>query len=235
MTAKPLRERLDEAFEHCCAMDAPLRERLSRFSKILGELIPTYHPAVDSLVERLRANSAGQKAPMPGEPMPPFQLPDEHGRIVSLRDLLDEGPLVVALHRGHWCPYCRMNTRALAEADAQARARGGRIVAIMPERGVHAQQLRGAAIPPFPILSDIDNGYSLSLNLAIWLGTELRDYLTSRGYDLAAYQGNDSWIVPIPATFVVARDGRVMSRFVDPDYRNRMETADLLAALRGAG
>jgi peroxiredoxin len=77
----------------------------------------------------------------------------------------------------------------------------------------------------------MDNGYALSLNLAIWVGVEMQKMMADR-QDLPAYHGNSSWMLPIPATFVVGQDGRVKARFVDPDYRKRMAIEDLLAALR---
>ena len=83
---------------------------------------------------------------------------------------------------------------------------------------------------PFPVLTDLDNGYALSLNLAIWLGTEIQQLLSYQ--DLASFHGNDGWVLPIPATFVVGRDGLVKARFVDPDFRKRMEIDDLIAALK---
>ena len=86
---------------------------------------------------------------------------------------------------------------------------------------------------PFPVLTDLDNGYALSLNLAIWLGAEIQRLLAHQ--DLASFHGNDGWVLPIPATFVVSRDGLVKARFVDPDFRKRMEIDDLVAALNHAG
>ncbi|MGD4180766.1 hypothetical protein QT651_22525, partial [Xanthomonas citri pv. citri] len=77
------------------------------------------------------------------------------------------------------------------------------------------------------------NGYALSLNLAIWLGTEIQNLLSYQ--DKAKFHGNDGWMLPIPAVFVVGRDGNVKARFVDPDFRKRMEIDDLLAALDSAG
>jgi peroxiredoxin len=84
----------------------------------------------------------------------------------------------------------------------------------------------------FPILTDMDNGYAMSLNLAIWVGAEMKEYMTSIGRNLPDYQGNDSWILPIPATFVVGQDGRIRACFADPDYRQRMTIEDLIAALQ---
>jgi peroxiredoxin len=71
----------------------------------------------------------------------------------------------------------------------------------------------------------------MSLNLAIWVGSEMEQFMASIGRALPAYQGNDSWMLPIPATFVVGKDGRITSRFVDPDYRKRMAVEELIAAL----
>jgi peroxiredoxin len=101
----------------------------------------------------------------------------------------------------------------------------------MPDRQKFSSELKVKGQIPFPILTDMDNGYALSLNLAIWLGAEIQKMMAGR-QDLPAYQGNSSWMLPIPATFVVSRDGTVKARFVDPDYRKRMAIEDLLAALK---
>jgi peroxiredoxin len=111
-------------------------------------------------------------------------------------------------------------------------ADGGQIVAVVPERQRYASELKADGDVPFPILTDLDNGYAMSLNLAIWVGDEVKQMMRDQlDRDLATFQGNESWMLPIPATFVVGRDGKVKSRFVDPDYRKRMAVGDLLAAL----
>ena len=135
--------------------------------------------------------------------------------------------------RGHWCPYCRLNVRAVVQAMDRIRAVGGEVVAIMPETQAFAGKFKSEAAVPFPVLTDLDNGYALSLNLAIWLGAEIQQLLAHQ--DLASFHGNDGWVLPIPATFVVGRDGLVKARFVDPDFRHRMAIEDLLAALKDAG
>jgi peroxiredoxin len=75
----------------------------------------------------------------------------------------------------------------------------------------------------------------MSLNLAIWVGEEMKQMIAAAGWDIPTYQGNDTWMLPIPATFVIGTDGRVAARFVDPDYRRRMATEDMLDALKSAG
>jgi len=234
MNSKPLSELLEEAFVQCRDMDASLAERLQAFADAVRELGPIFQSCVDDLVARLRAHDVGDNSPKPGEKMPDFVLPDERGQLVSLGQLLEKGPVAVTFHRGHWCPYCRINTRALAEAQEQIAAQGGQVAAIMPDRQHFTAELKAQSEAPFPILTDIDNGYALSLNLAFWVGEEMQKLMCQAGWDVAPSQGSDTWLLPIPATFVVGTDGEVKARFVDPDYRKRMTIEDLLAALKAA-
>jgi peroxiredoxin len=225
---------LRQALAHARNMDTGLSEKLASYSGAVRDILPVYAEAVDRLVERLVASGAGESAPRPGEPMPPFILPDESGHLVRLEDLLSTGPLAVMFHRGHWCPWCRISAHALAQAQKRHGIADGRIVAIMPERQKFAAEFRTDAGASFPVLTDVDNGYALSLNLAIWVGPDIERILGGLGRNLPDYQGNDSWFIPIPATFVVGRDGLVRERFMDPDFRSRMATERLSAALREA-
>jgi peroxiredoxin len=223
---------LAEAFEQARSMDAPLAERLAAYSQSSRELNAPFAEAVDRLVSRLKTGSAVAASPKEGAPMPSFLLPDHAGRLVSLEDLVAEGPVAVTFARGHWCPYCRIAVSALAEIAEDARALGAQIVAIVPDRQRFAAQLRAETEAPFPILTDVENGYALSLGLVFWVGEEMQRLMLARNADLPASQGNDSWFVPVPATFIVDRDGIIKARHVDPDYRTRMEIDAVLEALR---
>ena len=149
----------------------------------------------------------------------------------SASTILGDGPVAVTYHRGHWCPYCRININALAQAHKDIAAEGGQIVAIMPDRQKFVAELRSQSNVPFPILTDMDNGYALSLNLTIWVGAEMQKMM-EEFQDLPTFQGNSSWILPIPATFVVGCDGTIKARFMDPDYRKPVAIAEMLKALR---
>ena len=234
MTSKPLPDALEEAFRNCRDMEASLGERLDSLVRAVRTLSPPFADAVDRLVTRLEKTGAGQNAPQVGEPMPPFHLPDESGRVVSLDTLLSDGPVAVTFHRGHWCPYCRLNTKTLAQPQTEIERNGGQIVAIMPDRQQFAERFKSESQAWFPILTDMDNGYALSLNLVIWIGAEMERMIASAGRDIPSYQGNASWMLPIPASFVVGRDAKVKARFVDPDYRKRMAVEALVAAFRNA-
>jgi peroxiredoxin len=234
MTTKSLSDALHEAYLEARDMDASLGERLQAFADAVRRLGPHFQDAVDKLVARLSEQRVGENAPKQGDQMPYFVMPDESGHLVSLDQLLDKGPVAITFHRGHWCPYCRINTRALAEAQQEIAAGGGQITAIMPDQQHFTAGLKAESDVPFPILTDIDNGYAMSLNLAFWVGAEMQAMMTDAGWDVSRSQGSNTWLLPIPATFVVGTDGEVKSRFLDPDYRKRVSVEDLIAALKDA-
>ncbi len=231
MIANTGRETLDDGFTRVRDLDVSLQEQLRTFAETVRRERPAFAAAVDRLVTRLRQYGAGEAAPRVGDSMPSFVLPDESAQMVSLDELLDRGPVAVTFHRGHWCPYCRININALVEAYRELPASGGEIVAIMPDRQKFVVELKSQSQVPFPILTDRDNGYAMSLNLTVWVGAEIQKMMEGR-LDLPAFQGNSSWMLPIPATFVVGRDGLIRARFIDPDYRNRMMISDMLAAMQ---
>lgn len=231
MNETQTQQELRQAFERLNESNLSLAEQLDAASQSVKQRRPDFAEAIDRMVGRLKEGGAGAQAPRVGDPMPTFYLPDERGRIVSLDELTACGPVAITFHRGHWCPFCRISINALVRAHDQIASEGGQIVAVMPERQQFVSDLRSTAKAPFLVLTDMDNGYAMSLGLAIWVGDEMQTIIAER-HDLAEYQGNDAWVLPIPATFVVGRDGRIKARFVDPDYRKRMAIEDLLAAMR---
>lgn len=234
MTTPSFAEILEASTERCRKMDAPLDKRLQSFADDVRSLSPQFALIVDAMVKRLTESGAGISTPAIGELMPSFLLPDESGHLVSLDQMLENGPVVVAMHRGHWCPYCRINASALTAIHSEASTFSGQIVAITPELQEYTARFKADARAPYPILTDLDNAFALELNLAIWVGQEMKNAMTSAGWDISPFNGNDTWLLPIPATFVVGQDGFVRARFVDPDYRKRMDIADILDGLKQA-
>jgi peroxiredoxin len=232
MSGLSLREQLELCTETCRDMDAPLEKRLSAMADDVRRLAPQFAEIVDRMVERLQKNGAGASAPQVGEPMPEFVLPDENGHLVSLSQLLKAGDVVIAFHRGHWCPYCRINAEALAMVAPEVQAAGAQFVVITPELQKFNRQFKSDVDAPYPMLTDLDSGYALDLQLAIKINDEKRLAMSAAGWDISKFQDSDNWILPIPATFVVGQDGIIRGRFVDPDYRKRMGIEDLMSALR---
>jgi len=226
----PLVAELEQAFQEVRNRDLPLGERLKYVADRVRVKGPGFAAAVDAFVGRLEAAQAGSTAPMVGDTMPEFCLPDHEGKLVRLSALLENGPVVLAFHRGHWCPYCRLNMVGLAEI--QNKAQPAQIVAISSEIQKYTCALRNEAGASFPFLTDVDGGYGLSINLAILVDESMSSMIGGAGWNIPAYQGGAPWVLPVPAVFVVGQDGVIVARHVDPDYRRRMELDALLDAIK---
>jgi peroxiredoxin len=222
-----------EAFAEAAALEVPLSERLAAFFDMTRPIRPEIHEAYLRIVKRLEALRSAEVGPKIGEPMPDFILPDQRGHLVTLDALCRNGPVILCFNRGHWCPYCQLALRTLAATHDDVRALGGQIVSVVPERAQFSKKLGADNNLPFAILSDVDLSYALSLGLVYWVGAEMKAIYDAVGVDLANYQGNGNYFLPVAATFVVGADGVVADRHVDPDFRNRMNVDRMLAALRG--
>jgi peroxiredoxin len=213
MTDRPLSDRLTF-----------LRERHARDRRHVAS-------AYDRMVETLVARGVTAGALGVGDTIPDFALPTSDGRFVHSADLLAQGPLVISFYRGSWCFYCESELTALRDAYPALLAAGGQVVAIAGEAGGRSAATKRDFALPFEVLCDLDLGLSLSFGLVFPVGEEVRAIYREIGFDLARFNGNDSWFLPIPATYVVASDGRIVAAHVDPDFRRRMEPADIVAAL----
>jgi peroxiredoxin len=229
---KTTRQSLTDAWAGISASAMSLQEKLDAYDRVSRELIPEVIAAYDRAIERWSRNEAAAFVPAVGDEIPDFLFPDADGHLVSIASLLDKGPLVISLNRGHWCPYCRLELRDLAKAHAEIAAAGATIISLIPETARYAHKMIETNALPFQVLTDLDLSYALSLGLVVPVGQEIRELYESRGLDLPLFQSNSFWLLPIPATIVVGRDGRVKARFVDPDFRHRMPLDELLAALR---
>jgi peroxiredoxin len=210
---------------------APLALQLSAHRALSGRSRPEFARAYDGLVARLSTLDRGEVGPGVGEPMPSFQLPEENGHLVSLASMLETGPAVISFNRGHWCPYCKLELRALAAVHDRISQLGARIVSIMPDGAAFTADYTTKNDLPFPVLSDIDLGYSLSLGLIFWVGTEVQRLYRDVGVDLEKYHGNASYFLPVAAKFIVGQDGLVMARQVNIEFRERMEPDAIVAVL----
>jgi peroxiredoxin len=228
MEASQLLAALEDAFQRIRGDNALLGDKLKSIADEVRRLSPLFAETVDAFVNRLEEVGAGSLAPILGEKMPLFLLPDEEGRLVSLEKLLLAGPVAIAFIRGHWCPYCRLNADGLA--DIENAIKPVQLIAISAETQKYTREIKREARAHFPFLTDVDNGYALALNLAIWVPDEMSTLIAAAGWDVPCYQGGSAWILPVPSIFLLDQEGVVRFRHVDPDYRRRLEPATLVAA-----
>ena len=167
-----------------------------------------------------------------GDRIPRFTLPDALGRPVSIADLIESGPMVISFYRGGWCPYCNLELRALQGRLPELRELGATLVAISPELPDRSLSTVEKNELTFPVLSDHGNRVAREFRLVHPIAPEVVAYQLGNGNDVAAFNGAEAAEVPLPATYVVDRTGRVEYAYVSADYTRRADLEDVLAAVR---
>ena len=197
-----------------------------------ARLDPTGAPPVAGT---LTADEAVDLALKVGDTAPDFELPDAMGRTVRLSEMLRSGPVVLAFYRGSWCPYCNRELRGLQQALPNVEAAAARMIAVSPQTPDSSMTIVERQGLTFPVLSDAGNRVAREFGLVFRVDDAVRDKYRAAGIDLARSNGDDSWELPVPATYVVAPDGRITYAFVEADYTKRAAPADVVAALTAAG
>lgn len=225
-------EQIYGAFCDASTLEGPLKARLRSFHSNLIEIVPPLDDAYENSAERFCAAYDDKNIPSVGDPMQNFVLPNDRNGLTSLNELLDRGPCIISFNRGHWCFHCMLELHALAGIASDVDALGGHLVSIVPERVAFNQKITAICDLSFPVLSDIDNGVASSMDLVMSARQDLRPLFVSAGLDIAEFQGNEGWFLPIPATFIVDQSGTICARFVDPDFRTRSEPAEIVETFR---
>jgi peroxiredoxin len=193
-------------------------------AEVLATMARTTTELKDTGIEK-RALHAGDR-------MPDFTLPNQHGEMRRFADLLADSTVVLNIYRGGWCPYCNFEMKALADALPDIKAAGARLVGMAPENPDYAQDTASRNEIDIEILSDKGNVVSEQLGLVFSLAEELRPIYLGAGLDIPAYNGDDTFRLPVPATYIVGTDGIIKADFVNADYTRRMEPAEIVAILQ---
>ena len=207
----------------------PLREQLDALTARTPEQIRSrVERAIDEI--RRSGEAAGLQV---GDVAPDFVLPDALGRPFALATAREGGPVVLTFYRGEWCPYCNLQLRGLQSVLAEIRALNASLIAVSPQSPDHSLSLTAKHDLEFPVLSDVDQSVIRAYRVQFTVSGELMDlHLNVFHNDPRDRNADGSMNLPVPATFVIDRDGVVRARFLDPDWRVRMEPADVVAALR---
>lgn len=210
-----------------------LQQKLDAFRAEFARTAPAGRSALyEAKIEELRASFALKRSIGLGDPAPDFRLPDAKGAVVSLHDLLQSGPGIVTFYRGGWCPYCNVQLRAYQAILPEIAELGARLVAISPQLPDGSLSTTEANALTFDVLSDVGNNVARQFGLVWSLPEELRTVLRSNNKALPDINGDDSWELPVPATYVIAQDGRVALAAVEVDYRQRPEPGGIVDALK---
>ncbi|KAE8446610.1 hypothetical protein EG329_011803 [Mollisiaceae sp. DMI_Dod_QoI] len=163
-----------------------------------------------------------------GDKLPSFRLSDALGKEVDSADLLANGPILITFYRGNWCPYCNIALRALQKHLDDFKAKGVTLVAITCELPDTALSTTEKNELKFTVLSDVGNHFAKQLGITFAQPDEMRQVFNITGADLKTANGDDSLVVPVPATLLVDKSGVVRNTFIDPDYTHRLEPTTAL-------
>jgi peroxiredoxin len=191
--------------------------------------------AYEATIAELRRSRLLDQALRCGARFPDFLLPDAEGTLVALAELLALGPLVLTFIRGDWCPYCALTLAALQRALPEIAAAGGRLAAMTAETGGRALAAKQRHGVHYDVLVDVDSGVGLQCGVMFRAPAPYRCLLASFGIDLPERQGNGGWLLPVPAAYVVDRDGIIRWDFLDVDFTRRAEPAAIVRAVRDLG
>lgn len=186
----------------------------------------------EGAIEDLRRSGLLDVALSAGQVAPDFTLPDAQGDNVRFADILAKGPVVVTFYRGGWCPYCNLQLRAYQQALPRIHDLGGELLAISPQLPDRSKDTVATGGLAFPVLSDVGNVVSAAYGLVFELPPQLREAYARNGIELPQINGEAHWRLPVPGTFVVGPDGRVLMSYVDADYRNRLDPEEILNVLK---
>lgn len=181
--------------------------------------------------QRLAESDVAEHAVGVNDDAPAFTLTDTNGREFQLKEALLHGPIVLSFYRGGWCPFCSLELKALADREADMRNLGARLVAVSPELHEQNQAAAGELKIPFPLLFDEGNRVAREYGLVMQVDEDMRPLYQQWGFDLPTFNGDDSWELPLPGTFIIDTKGVVRAAFVNKDYTQRMEPTDIISAL----
>jgi len=204
----------------------------TRRAKSAQNAPPERREAFQRGIDQLIADGFADRAVKEGDIVPDFTLPNAGGDQVSLYARLARGPVVLAFYRGGWCPYCNIQLRAYQAILPELQSLGATLIAISPEPPDASLSTTEKNELEFEVLSDINSDAGRAFRLMFELSDELQAIYAEMGNDLARRNADGEWHLPIPATYVIDTNKRVALAFVDADYRNRLEPADIIAALR---
>ena len=209
-----------------------LQDKLDEITANTRELVQAERLAVgERAIEDLFVSGAEKRVLPVGAKAPDFALPDYSGHTVRSGDLLALGPLVVSFFRGRWCAYCVTELEAWRDLYAQVRERGGLVVAISPQTVRQNDFTASQHSLPFPLLSDAGCDVAAKFGLAYSVPLYHQNYYRSILVNIPFVNGDDSWRLPLAATFVLDQDGTVRFSEAHADFKVRPEPEDVLAAL----
>jgi peroxiredoxin len=211
-----------------------IHQEAAEFKAKVQEMLGEKFSILTGDMERVQASGITAAALKAGQPAPNFTLPDTFGNPVSFSALLAHGPVVISFYRGEWCPFCNIELRALQQALPTIKQLGATLIAISPEKPDHAIVATEKNNLTFPVLTDFGNNVARQFGIVFQVGQELQEFSKNAfKNDLALRNGEDSYELPVPATYVIDTSSIIRFAHVEVDYMtSRAEPEEIISALK---
>jgi peroxiredoxin len=212
----------------------PLRDIFAERRGLIAKYVPAETQAIHTrAVAELKERNFAQNILSVGAKAPEFELQDNDGKILSSVNLIGKGRLVLCFIRGRWCPFCVGQMEAMNLVLPEIDEAGGTLVAISPQTVRQSFFMHDQHKLRFPLLSDSGNEVARQFGLTYRVNEEQQGVYRRAFVNLPFANGDESWQLPIPATYIVGRDGTVLYASANEDYTERPEPADIVHALNG--
>ena len=212
-----------------------LQDHLDEITANTRNLVQPERLAVgERAVEELFATRIEENILPVGATAPEFALKDSNNKTVRSADLLSLGPLIIKFFRGRWCSYCVTELEAWRDLYGRIREHGALMVAIGPQIQRQSDFMVGQHGLPFPVLTDTNNAVAEQFGLVYTVPEYHRAYYLSILVNIPFVNGEKSWRLPLPATYVISPAGRVVLAEAHADFRVRPEPEEALAAALAA-
>ncbi|HWJ46714.1 MAG TPA: peroxiredoxin-like family protein [Candidatus Udaeobacter sp.] len=210
----------------------PLREIYAERKDLIAKYVPTETQAIhaQAVAELKQRNFAANALPA-GAKAPSFELQDHNGKIVSSTVTLAKGRLVLCFLRGRWCPFCVGQMEAMNLIVPQIEQAGATLAAISPQTVKQSFFMHDQHKLRFPLLSDAANKVARQFHLSYRVPAAQEAIYRRAFVNLPFTNGDDSWELPIPATFIVDRDSTILYASANEDYTDRPEPMEILSAI----
>src|SRR5437773_2159026 len=211
-----------------------LREQFAERKELVAKYVPAEIQAIHArVIAELRQQRIAEGALAAGAKAPGFELTDHNGKLVSSIELLTKGRLVICFFRGRWCPFCVGQLEAMKLLIPQIEGAGASLIAISPRTVQQSFFMVDQHKLHFPLLSDAGNEVARQFGL-VYRVPDFQQAVYRRAFiNLPLANGDESWELPIPATYIVERDGAVLYASSNPDYTERPEPAEIVARVKG--
>jgi peroxiredoxin len=216
----------------------PLREIFAERKDLIAKYVPAETQAVHArAIAELKQRRLSANILPVGAKVSEFHLHDHDGKSVSSSDLLAQERLVLCFIRGRWCPFCVGQMEAMNLVVPQIEEAGATLVAVSPQTVQQSFFMRDQHKLRFPLLCDAGNRVARQFGLTYRVCDEQEEVYRRAFVNLPFVNGDGSWELPIPATYIIDCDGTVLYASADEDYTERPEPEEILrflhATLRG--